>query len=329
MPTKKVKPKPKKNVSKKKMKEELPKPKKRGRKTKKILEESDNEEDAVVKKIKKEKVKKSKKSKEEMPAIVVQLQLDKKVNKKLKAKVESDSDSNSDEEVDDIFKNDIPAKSNACTKCVKHEKAIVTLKEKLDRYEQKENLEKSSKVYHNKVNIKFISKKKPLKGKFKCWWDTCPFENAPFHLPEMYYNDCYDVSGYFCSPNCALAYNRHRLKDSKTHLRTSLIYQMVRELRGLKADAVLEIKEAGPPEILDDHGGTMTIKMYRKYFSSMGIDLIVYVPPLKPLQMIVEEKNVEDSGINKKYAIQRKKPLKSKKKTILDSMGIDEEDNVD
>jgi hypothetical protein len=308
--------------------------KKRGRKIKKIVDEIDEEtsDEFSEENKKKSNTQKAKMRDDEMSAVIIQLpinqkQLDKLEIEKPVKKEKKNKESN--KELDEIFKNDIPlTKSGECSRCEQHEKILKTLKEKLNKYEQKDRNDKSIKLHYNKLNLRYIGRKKPIKGKVKCWWDTNTFEGIPFHLPESYYNNGYDVTGYFCSPNCALSYNIHRLKDSKVDLRTSLLFSLVRELKGLKSDEPLIIKDAEPPEILEDHGGTKTIIQYRAGFIQLQKSSIVYIPPLKPIQLIVEEKIIEDEDTaDKKYIIQRKKPLKSKRKTILDSMGVEADDD--
>ena len=39
-----------------------------------------------------------------------------------------------------------------------------------------------------------------------CFWDTCPFDSPPIHIPIQIHDDKIDVYGCFCSPECAVAY---------------------------------------------------------------------------------------------------------------------------
>ena len=47
----------------------------------------------------------------------------------------------------------------------------------------------------------------PKNDDLVCWWCCHKFNNTPVYLPEKKYEDNYHVYGYFCSFNCALAYN--------------------------------------------------------------------------------------------------------------------------
>ena len=165
-----------------------------------------------------------------------------------------------------MFKNDIPC-DNTCGKCSKNEKALAIMKSKLEKYEQKDKIDKSNKIHNNKLNFISIDSGKKIvikKTNTKCWWDAHSFENLPCFLPELFHNDTYHVIGCFCSFNCALAYNLYYLKDSNIHHRISLIYKLYKELYGIGNDETLEIKVAPPKEILEDFGGDMNISTFRR-----------------------------------------------------------------
>lgn len=237
----------------------------------------------------------------------------------------SDNDDNNEESSEGMFKNDIP-NDDTCHKCAKNEKALMLLKSKLDTYEKKERLDKSNKVYSNKLNfISLTSGKKIVikKTNTKCWWDSNIFTNLPCVLPELFHKNIYHVTGCFCSFNCALAYNLYYLKDSKIHQRKSLIYKLYRELYGLTADDVFDIKEAPPKEILEDFGGDMSIDVFRRSFLMINKEYIVFVPPIKPINITIEERNIETGADDndKEYVLKRSKPL-AKKRSVMASMKL-------
>ena len=246
---------------------------------------------------------------------------------KSKGKKILDSDNNSDDEdsSEGMFRNDIP-RDNICMKCVKNEKSLALIRSKLDKYEKKEKNDNSNKFYNNKISfISLTNNKKVIieNTGIKCWWDTNSFTNLPCFLPELFHNDTYHVRGCFCSFNCALAYNLYYIKDSKVHHRKSLVYKLYRELYGLSADDIVDIREAPPKEILDDFGGEMTIKTFRKTFLLFDKEYIQYIPPIKPLNMLIEERNVNNVNDynDSEYVIKRSKPL-AKKRSVIASMGI-------
>ena len=300
-------------------------PKRRGRRPKKILESINPDSDDM----------KENTNQKNGSAVILQLKIDPSKLKNIKNKVTNNNndevknkiDNNSLEQEDasseGMFKNDIPC-DNTCHNCAKNEKLLATVRSKLDKYEKKDKFDKTNKVYSNKLN--FIScatgKKVVLKKtNVKCWWDCHPFSTLPCVLPELFHNNIYSVTGCFCSFNCALAYNLYYIKDSKIYYRKSLIYKLYRELHGLGTDDVVDIKEAPPKEILEDFGGDMSIDIFRKSFFMVNKEYIVYMPPIKPINITIEERNVdngnEDDG--KEYVLKRTKPL-SKKKSIIASM---------
>ena len=316
-------------------------PKRRGRRPKKILEnvtaidspiESPNKNNPAVilrLNIDPAKLKNIKKTNTtEKPATSTKSPI-KNGKKNVQSIPEEDS---ADESSEGMFKNDIPG-DIACHGCSKKTKENALLKSKLDKFEKKEKIDKSNKIYNNKLNfISYTSGKKVIikKTNIKCWWDAHTFTTLPCFLPELFHNNTYHVRGCFCSYNCALAYNLYYLKDSKVHQRKSLIYKLYREMYGLSSDEIIDIKEAPPKEILEDFGGDMSIDVFRRRFFMGNKEYIVFVPPIKPLNVIIEERNVDLADDNdKKYVLKRSKPL-AKKRSVISSMKIkmtDEEDD--
>ena len=238
------------------------------------------------------------------------------------------NEDNTDESSEGMFTNDIPD-DNICRKCVTNEKLLTQLKSKLEKYENKDKLDKSTKIHSNKLNlISAISGKKITikKTHIWCWWDCHPFNNLPCFLVDSYHNDTYYVIGCFCSYNCSLAYNLYYMKDSKIYQRKSLTLRLYREMYGLSMEDSIDIKEAPPRENLDVFGGDKTIDAYRRSFVFVNKEYIVFIPPIKPITMIIEERNidaVDDDG--KDYVIKRSKPL-SKKRSVISSMRMGNRD---
>ena len=293
-------------------KTQLPKslPKKRGRRPKKIIDEINEN----IKEIKEDQTN----QKNNNSAVILRLNIDpsklkltsnknpKKTNKKIPPE-------NNEESSEGMFRNDIPC-DDTCHKCSKNEKMITLLKSKLDKYEKKEKNDKSNKIYTNKLNlISYTTGKKIIinKTNIKCWWDTYSFTNLPCFLPEIYHNNTYHIIGCFCSFNCALAYNLYYLKDSKIYHRKSLTYKLYREMYGLSSNDIVEIREAPPKYILMDFGGDMTIDTFRRSFFMINKEYIVYIPPIKPINICIEERNIEniDDDNDKEYVLRRTKPL--------------------
>jgi len=231
----------------------------------------------------------------------------------------------SDESSETMFVNDIP-KDNTCQKCIKNELTIASLSSKLEKYEQKDKSDKTSKIHCNKLNfISVVNGKKIVlkKTDIWCWWDSHPFGGLPFPLPESYHDGTYYILGCFCSINCALAYNLYFLKDSKIYQRKSLAYQLYREMYGISSTEELDIREAMPQKSLDVYGGDMTIKAFRRSLIAINKEYIEFVPPMRPINFMIEERTIETSDAtdpDKKYAIKRSKPLIKKNRSIITSM---------
>lgn len=295
--------------------------KKRGRRPKKIIDNEDEEINARLIETKK----KVHTQKGDESAIFLRLNIDpsKLKNRKKDKKVEETEEKEIKEETSEgMFNNDIPI-DNTCNKCIKSEKMINLLREKLEKYEKKDILDRSSKMHLNKLSFVLYDTKEKVsikKTNIKCWWDSHNFTNVACFLPEIYHNNIYHITGCFCSFNCALAYNLYYLKDSKMHQRKSLIYKLYREIYGLSMEDPIDIKEAPPKEILEDFGGDMTITAFRRTFITINKEYIIYMPPMKPINILIEEKNLDNNDDNdKEYIIKRSKPL-TKKKSILTSI---------
>ena len=319
-------------------------PKKRGRRTQKVIEkyEKDVSEDSS--------------GESDSPvndsAVILGLKIDPaklklmkniKHDSSLKDNTQSDSQNESPsiydnetstDESDDMFKNDIPD-DQKCYKCKKLEQTISSLKKKLERYER-EQVSKIDKVFNTKLELFDINKKKKIvikKTNLKCWWDRHSFDNIPFFLPEFYHNGTYYVKGCFCSPNCAMAFNLFYLKDAKIYIRKTLIYKMFREMHGIKPSEKVDIREAGPWELLEDFIGKegITIEKFRENFKCIEKEFISYVPPMKAMNSYIEERTSDKLGQtndddDKKYVLKRSKPL-AKKRSIIASMKLKVKNN--
>ena len=204
-------------------------PKRRGRRPKKIIDDDDSEHSDPVS----ETTTDPEDSNKDDSAVILRLKLNpsKLNNIKMTSPDTTRHDMRSvfsDNETEGMFANDIPIDS-ICHKCAKYEKTINILKQKLEKYEKKDQVDKHTKIHHNHINfIDFKSGNKTTlkKTSLKCLWDGHPFMNIPFPLPEVYHGDTYHVNGCFCSIECALAHNLYTLKDSKIYQRKSLAIKL-------------------------------------------------------------------------------------------------------
>jgi len=294
-------------------------PKRRGRRPKKIVEHDTLLNDAGIKK------------KSEDSAILLQMSIDPERLRALELKKNVAKKAIAiDDSSEGMFKNDIP-RDLVCKKCSKNEKIIVILKAKVDKYEQKENIINANKAHLCDLNMVSYPKGTKIVKKKNVWclWDGHPFPGDPFPLPEMLHKGKYYVTGYFCSPHCALAHNLYYIKDSKVHLRKTLVYSMYREMMGLGMDERIDLTEAGPRETLVNFGGKDSIEVFRQGFLNTNREYIVYLPPIKCILPVIEERSVSSNhDDDKKYVLERKTPIK-KRNCIMNSMKLPSYDNDD
>ena len=158
-----------------------------------------------------------------------------------------------------------------------------------------------------------------ISKKSACFWDTCEFDTPPIHIPKYVLNGIYYVYGYFCCPECAVAYlnNEHIDRSSKAE-RYQLIHDVYSKIYGYTKS----IKEASNPRfLLNKFFGNLSIKEYRSLLRT-GILYLVIDKPLTKVYPELHE-DTEDYILNNKiipsntsnYQIRgkngRKKPNKS------------------
>jgi hypothetical protein len=101
-------------------------------------------------------------------------------------------------------------------------KKINIIKEE-EQEQEKEKLEekiciKEAKFIDMKTNNPIIKGKKVI----ACWWCSYDIEDQYYHIPDRCDDSVYYVFGYFCSPNCAVAFN-FDMDDYKSTSRNALI----------------------------------------------------------------------------------------------------------
>ncbi len=133
-------------------------------------------------------------------------------------------------------------------------------------------------INKNKINI-------CDKTNIACWWCTYNFDTQPLFMPEHYKNNIYHVFGNFCSFGCMLAYNEN-MDDYRKGVRTALIKQLYRDIFNCEE---MNIKAAGPRELLDKFGGPMTIIKFRDPNIVSRKTFKLTIPPQIPLLSDLEE----------------------------------------
>lgn len=242
-------------------------------------------------------------------------------------------DSDSGDESSSIFRNDIP-RDTVCKTCAKNKELIEQLRSKIDMYERKNPSGSEKKVHVNKLNIVEKNKNRKLnlkETKALCAWDCHSINGIPFPIPDFFHKNTYYYNSFLCcSPECAVSYIFYVLKDSKVYERHSLVYQLYKDMYGLSPTNKIQIKQAPPRELLTSFGGTMTIKEYRKNLHILDREYIKSVPPIQPIQTIIEEVDVDASKNDDKkgYVLKRKNP-RAKKRSVLTSMNMKFNDDDD
>jgi hypothetical protein len=133
-------------------------------------------------------------------------------------------------------------------------------------------------VNKNKLNI-------CEKTNIACWWCTQSFDTQPLFMPDHYKNGFYYVFGNFCGFSCIIAYNED-MDDYRKSVRSALIKQLYCEI--FQCDE-MNIKRAGPREILEKFGGIMTINKFRDSMTVSSKVIKMSIPPMIPLISDYEE----------------------------------------
>lgn len=122
-----------------------------------------------------------------------------------------------------------------------------------------------------------------------CFWCCHKFDWSPVFLPTAYdaYKNTYTCEGYFCSPECALAYNYadKKVSDSTSWNRHSLLRSLYAELY---KDRQLSV--APPRSLLRMFGGPLDIEQYREYVFG---DNHIVLSELHPIRLLFPSMNVQ------------------------------------
>jgi hypothetical protein len=109
----------------------------------------------------------------------------------------------------------------------------------------------------------------------------------------------YHTLGTFCTPECCAAYvfdNAGRYGDAwkQYEMLHRMVHKVVNHVR-------VRIKLAPPRETLQKYGGSYTHDDYRKLLSNYRTEVRLMMPPVHPVQTIIEETPVNYSQPVKKF----------------------------
>lgn len=97
------------------------------------------------------------------------------------------------------------------------------------------------------------------KTKLRCLWDHHEINGYPCFLPYKYSNGIFYTNAWFCSLNCACAYNLS-LKDQNISERDSLLKYMYKCMYITPAPSIYKLKP---------YGGDMDINEFRKVYCNI------------------------------------------------------------
>jgi len=154
--------------------------------------------------------------------------------------------------------------------------------------------------------------------KSACFWCTFEFDNPPIHIPKFYLKETYHVYGCFCSPECAAASLMDENIDSSTKFER---YHLLNLIYTKAYNYDQNIKPSPDPHYtLDKFYGNLSIGEYRKL---LQYDRLLFIVD-KPLTRILPELHEDNSdfllktkGIQLSNLNIKKKHFTNKKSTIV------------
>jgi hypothetical protein len=138
--------------------------------------------------------------------------------------------------------------------------------------------------YEKSEEIKAI----PDRVDVACFWCCHSFDNKPVILPIRDQGEYIQVSGNYCSPECAMAHLFDMHQDSYAR------WEQLSLLNRLYGQAVGgPIKPAPPKQILKLFGGPMTIEAYRTLVRQGTLRVDTHLPPMVSLLATMDTKPID------------------------------------
>ena len=168
----------------------------------------------------------------------------------------------------------------------------------------------------------------PEKVDAACFWCCHGFDTPPVILPIRDQGEYIQVTGNFCSPECAMAYLFDMRQDSYAR------WEQLSLLNRLYADATGGVLRPAPSrQSLKLFGGAMSIEEYRTFMRKGKLRVDVHVPPLVSLLSTMDTKPIDfyDTSLTKNVMetvkerlakaeevlkLKRTKPLKAWESTL-------------
>jgi hypothetical protein len=146
--------------------------------------------------------------------------------------------------------------------------------------------------YKDSVEAKTI----PQTSDVACFWCCHTFTNRPVVLPMRDTGEYLQVTGNFCSPECACAYLFDMRQDSHTRWeQLALLYRVYGEACNGK------IHPAPARNVLKLFGGNLSITEYRNLIRSHKVRIDVHLPPMVSILATMDTKPIDfyDSSLTK------------------------------
>lgn len=144
-------------------------------------------------------------------------------------------------------------------------------------------------------------------GSRKCWWcrHSVPDGVAPFPLPIHYNNATkkFKTKGYFCSPNCAMAFNNSTGRSGDNYL---IIYFVRVQYDPESNVSIKNLFPAPHWKTLREYGGTLGIEEFREsFYDHTTFEVLEY--PMISHHILVEKTTVPKTQ-GEGYRLKRTKP---------------------
>jgi hypothetical protein len=156
--------------------------------------------------------------------------------------------------------------------------------------------------------------------KSACFWCTYDFDNPPIYIPKHFIKDSYQVYGCFCTPECATAFLMEENIDSSVKFER---YYLLNNIYSKIYQYTKNIKPAPNPfYMLEKYYGNLTIQEYRSLLKTEKLFILVD----KPLTRILPEyhEDNDDFIINNKIIPSNNFQLKKSVKKVAKSNILNE-----
>ena len=185
----------------------------------------------------------------------------------------------------------------------------------INQRNQKEIMKKINRLKYSFHNGEAIQTK--INHKSACFWDTCEFDGPIYYIPIMIVNGVFQVSGCYCSPECAVAaLLKEPLDTSSKFERLHLLHLLygTSSNKGFKP-------APNPNYLLDKYYGNLTIQEYRTLLKGPQMIHIVNKPLTHILPELYEDNN--DFLVNSKVIPTNSLKMKKKYKTMVVQGGVE------